>query len=751
MLGPPQLAEAGEHVRVVLDVSQSMRRTDPGKLARLSTLLLYDLADPDVTLDDSFEVLPFHPTQHWRDPSDPPPLGIGPRLRPSHGGRQAFSRQIRALAYDAQWTYFYPGLKAALEDLVSTPGGRNDVRTVVIVTDGLPEPPTRDEELRRIRSELQPILAQERIWLYVLAFGPDAASRRDFFDALVQGDAGASLGKVFVDPQGDRLLDHMIDLFGHAFGYTRDAPQPTADRVAVDLEGGHTPDRAAVVVFAPRPKIPSLALESPVGAPRAPTSPSGVEGAADVGAGYSVQWVLSPFPGDHAVRTDARGGSVAVLRPTRLQLEIRPKPGRQALRTMAQTPFPLDVLVRPPGGAQGDPGESQISFRAHGPREGLDPETGAGVYAWFGKSGAPPSGPSRVTAEGRIYAVEPVFEKEPAPDEAFYVGYLEAQARRGAAIVGSLQGMAAHRVEVFPRLHIAPSPALGDAVPAGGDGVARALAQGDIACADFSLELDVGRLPHPGRPVYGLRAGLSSQQTPAWDGPLAGASLTLDGLPLETGHGQGRGGKAGPSEWSKGRSLAADELLGRHRLCVQLGRPAQDQEATVRLPLELTLLESPYDDFQVIEPFVLKVRIARPGILQRRGWLLVPLLVALAALAALWYLRDRPDLPEDLRVVVGRPGSPGSATALPRGPLWVRALGGVESRPIRIEGENRVLARVQPRRRELFRLKPSRGVRMESSPGAVPPKVTDGTLEAGKAVRLTTDDEVFELCLEYEP
>ncbi|MCG8460906.1 MAG: VWA domain-containing protein [Holophagales bacterium] len=479
LTGPAAPGHAGEHVRVVLDVSKSMRKTDPGGLAKLSTVLLYDLANPDLSLDDSFEVLPFHPSRKWTSPRDPPPREIGRRLRPSDAGRSAFATAIRGLGYDADWTYFYPGLRSAIEDLEGTPLD-SDVRVVVIVTDGLPEAPTRAEEAGRIRAELQPRMVSSRIWLYVLAFGSEASANRDFFERLVRTDAGETLGEVFVDATGDGLLGHMLELFSHAFGYTQDPPRPVALRVPVDLEGGTTPASAVAVVYTPDPAPPSLRLTAPAAAPRPPTSPDGVETASDAGASYALEWVLSPHPGEHELRTDARVGTVAVLRPTRLRLEVRPPAGAQALRTMAATPLPLEILVSPPGGAQGDPGEVQLAFRPHGPRTGSDPETGASLYAWDGREGAPPSGPSKRVAEGRVYAIEAVFEREPPPEEPFYAGYLEVEARRGAALVGALAGIEAHRVEVFPRVRIVPSPGLGDAVARGsGGGTPRALEQGE--------------------------------------------------------------------------------------------------------------------------------------------------------------------------------------------------------------------------------------------------------------------------------
>src|SRR6185295_13944927 len=217
-------AQAETHVRVVLDTSQSMRTNDPARLATLSTLLLHDLAQTNSTLGDSFEVVPFHPTQRWASPADPPPIGTGPRLRADYRNRTALARSLGALAYDARWTYWYPGLREATAELEATPGGAADGRVLVLVTDGLPEDLTRDAEEERIRKDLLPRLRAAGIRLYVLGFGPEAAPHRAFFDELVNGPGGVSLGKVFVDPDGSRLVENMIELFSQGFGYTQAGP-----------------------------------------------------------------------------------------------------------------------------------------------------------------------------------------------------------------------------------------------------------------------------------------------------------------------------------------------------------------------------------------------------------------------------------------------------------------------------------------------------------------------------------------------
>ena len=62
------------HVRVVLDLSQSMTTNDPGRMAILSTILLHDLVRANTSLGNTFEVIPFDLDWQWSDPSAPPPV-----------------------------------------------------------------------------------------------------------------------------------------------------------------------------------------------------------------------------------------------------------------------------------------------------------------------------------------------------------------------------------------------------------------------------------------------------------------------------------------------------------------------------------------------------------------------------------------------------------------------------------------------------------------------------------------------------
>src|SRR5262249_51305489 len=168
------------------------------------------------------------------------------------------------------------------------------------------------------------------------------------------------------------------------------------------------------------------------------------------GASFSLLWVLSPSSGDYGLDTDAVPGSVAVLRPIRLSLEIRPAPPhKQTARTMAQTPFLLHVLVRNPTGAAGTPAPVDLSFRPLGERR-TGPDGAA--FSWQDDWRGPSRGDGTVTPEGRVYDIDPVFlENREAPDQ-MYLGNLEVHARSGEAEVGALARGREHPVEVYPLL-----------------------------------------------------------------------------------------------------------------------------------------------------------------------------------------------------------------------------------------------------------------------------------------------------------
>ncbi|MDQ3281415.1 MAG: VWA domain-containing protein [Acidobacteriota bacterium] len=738
LLAASARADVHSHVRVVLDLSQSMRRNDPGRLAILSTMLLHDLARPNSTRGDSFRVIPFDLDWRWQDPNAAPPASTQPRIEAAFGRRKEFVGALQNLPYEARMTYFYPGLAAALAELEQTEAATQDVRAIVLVTDGVPEAATRDAELRRIREELGPRLERESIRLYVLAFGAEADRNREFFDRMVHAPSNASLGEFFVDAQGTRLLTFMTEIFSRSFGYSPDPPRTLPGVTSVDLEASIRAERAAIAVFSGTPQPPALRLTAP--AQGTLNAPEAVQSAATPGGSYSLLWVLSPSPGMYGLDSDETQGQVAVLRPARVSLEIAPAPPlKQVERALAETPFPLRVVVRPLGGVQGDPGPVDLSFRTAGERAMRDGKPG---HVWSDDLRAPQSADGTPGPNGRTYDIVANFAANPRNPGEMYVGYVEMWAKRREAAIGWLEGVSAHRVEVYPRLAIAPVPLTSYASPV-------ALERRQQACTSFSFALTAGQLPHPDKPSYPVRGFVVADRA-VLDRELYEASFTLDGHSIDA---DGRPSPQ-PGVWSKGRALAPAELLGTHTFCVKIGKPkAADPRRPVDVKVAVTLGEAPYDEFDVIQPFTLRVPVAPPTFLQRWRALLIGGASMLSLFALLWYSRDRPSLPPDLGYAVARESS--AAALVPctfdERPALARLLGWVSDSAVVPPGEDRALARVRPAGEELFRLKPARGVQVETWNGGEPVALDRGlaTIGVQRTYRLRAPGGTYLFRMEY--
>lgn len=699
------------HVRVVLDVSGSMKNNDPGKMVVLATLLLHDLAQPNTTLGESFKVLPFDEraktdagSWEWKKPGDPIPQSQREWIVARTNRRQELAARLGRQGYDSIRTFFYPGIRRAIDDILQSSRQKDDVRVIVLVTDGVPEPATRDREAELIRRDLVPQLEQHGIRLHILAFSDEAFKNPSFFDDMLTASDGGKLGARYVDATGERLLDNMLLIFGASFGYTRDQARQLPGVRQLDLERSVSPERVAVVVLSKRQKpAPSLRLTPP------PTSlvydPDDPLTASVAGGSYALQWALKPGPGDYGFDTDVTQGSVAVVRPSRLALEVLPVPPHGIDRAMARTPLPLRVLVRSPAGTGGDPGLVKITAQPFGPR---DPSGEGDPYLWQEKKVAAVDDTGRLTADGRVYDLVVEFPENQDDAGEVYGGFLEVEARRGDVLVGSLVAEFAHRVEIHPRLSIVPLPA--SAV------TPSALGRGEKYCARFQFEINHGALPHPDRPEYGVRAVLKPNDTAVIHQELREATFLFDDRTLQY---EGEPGQV-PGEWYKGRTLKPEELLGEHEVCAILGRPTRgDPAKPLALPLTFTLQDAPYDEFGAIGPFELRLLIAPPSPIEKwRAWLIAGLSL-LAVLAALWYLRDRPAFPSDLGYAVGRENAQGTlqSLALPDGSPFARLLGLVVERPIRVPGQDRILGRVRPVDEELYLLRPARGVAVERFDG----------------------------------
>ena len=676
------LAWAGDHVRVILDTSQTMRTNDPTRLAALSAALLFDLANPNISTGDSFEVLAFDPTWPlglWK--SGAPPVHVAPRLPARHGGRAAFIDALKKTSYDAKNTYYYPVLKLAIDDLQTTPGGAVDRRVIVLITDGLPEDP--DPSL--IRKDLVSRLAPANIRLYILALGPVASSKSQLLHEIL---GGPSIGDLFVDPTGEDLIAHMVEIFSRSFGYTAEPPRQVAATVPLNLEGGQRPARVAVVSYWRNPKSPQLNLVPPPGL--GINNPEGIHAAEENRAAFAVRWILSPGAGLFSLAPDSPGATVAVLRPARLTLELSPPPGGSLQHTMAQVPFPVRVLVRPPGGATGDPGLVDLSFQTHGPR------TGSG-YSWDGNPEGPPSG-GVVTPEGRLFDIVPVFRADPVESHE-YAGWLTVEMRRREALLGSESA----RVLVYPYLRLSPTPGV---LNASIKGEVRAIQQRETACATFSFLLD-GALPHADRPSYSVRVAIDASML--GDPRLNRARFTLDGIAVDYFGSPG----ANPGEWYTGRTLDHDALLGNHEVCVQAGLPKEaDPAKPVEIAIQLKLAESPYDTLPAALPLTLKVSLTSTSFLERNLiWISLLTLLLITGLLA-FVFRGRPRLPAGLEVAAARFGGRDAMPAHPLTPssAALSLLGWCDDHRVTAENGSVLLGWASPVTGDLYHFRTAPGV-----------------------------------------
>ena len=418
-----------------------------------------------------------------------------------------------------------------------------------------------------------------------------------------------SVGEVFLDPDGTQLLDHMIEIFSRSFGYTAEPSVRLGASTQLSLEGGNNSTEVAVVAFrvGTQPLPFRLTPES--------NTPRGVVTGRESGAAYALQWTLQAERHAYTLISDGGGGSVIVLRPSRLIISARgARPEIKTEFTIAQTPFPLHVVVAPAGG-RGDPGSDiHLSFRMCWPRR-QSPEEVCSNDAGPRSAGAP-------EPEGRGYDIEPVFPADPTPSSEPYAGRLIVEARRREALVGA-QSFA---VAVYPLVELSPQrPAV--TLPEQGE----PLGSGERGCAHFALPA-IGRLPHPNQPTYALRVvlPLDLRSEPR----LAGATFTLDGRLLEF---------ASSLAGTGGHSFDAERLVGQHELCVQVGQPAGGDSSTETMfSLTFGFGELPYAGYPFVNhPLAVLVRIAPPGWAARTKSLVALSLALMTVVGMIWYGRDR--------------------------------------------------------------------------------------------------------------
>jgi hypothetical protein len=698
-------AESHKHIRVALDLSKSLSATnqargwptDSGRLLILSTILLYDLVQPNVTTGDTFEIYPFD--SDWACPNaEFTQVSDEPSIVAEHGKRDELIQKIKALQYDRPCTFFYPAIRRGLEDLTKFQSV-DDAKVIFLLTDGVPESDTMNEEKQAILQELIPELKKRGIRLYVLAFGKEAFNNQDFFKPV------NDVGGFEAIPDNSDLLASLVKIFSRSFGFTVDAPQALPVKT-LDLAGRVNPERVAVIVLSHKRSEPppQLTLEKPQGCKF--TDPYGIVNASVSGASYSLQWILRPEECSYPFSTDISDGTVTILRPTALSLELFPSPPKtvQIAKAMAEAPLELQVLVRPGLGLKGDPGDVNIFFQIAGKGFHFVEKSTCKNYEWCEREQAG-SNKGVLTDEGRLYTMNLEFPKNFENPHERYTGFIEVFAKKEEATVASLEGAKAHVIEIYPYLEIAPDP-LDFTIP-------QTLEKGQVYCAKFKLRVNNGYLPHSQNSEYSLSAFLSADKE-LIQRELYMTNFELDGQTLEFETQKSEQ----PGYWNKGVKLNENALLGERQLCIKPGKPKRNSTSEqFEAKVKFILNESPYNDFNVIKDFTLKLRVAPPPVWQ---WYALSIASLLGLIALFWYGRGKPTLHPALGYAFASVNDPNRFVSRKfEDRLTIRHLLGLTiKKPITAaENDDRILAWVCPVKdaKDLYRLQLAKGVQIEST------------------------------------
>nr|VFJ49850.1 MAG: hypothetical protein BECKDK2373C_GA0170839_10276 [Candidatus Kentron sp. DK] len=669
-------AMAENHVRVILDLSQTMRGNDGNRNAVLSTLLLHDLVAPNTDGGDSFAVLPFDTRWRWKNLSTPP-AQTRPSIRATSGKRAEFVKSIKGLNYDARCTYFYPGLKKAIDDLKAKKPSASANQVIVLVTDGVPDnpctlnrvpvgPPSRTEEKRRIIDELVPRINEAGIALYVLAFGNEAVRNKAFFDEITKKLAINT--SIRIDPDGKKLIPHMRGIFEQAFGFeTQKQVKLGSSPVPLDLNSKADPFRAAVLAHVPFGHLSNIDLKPPSKGNLNAHFPLCAK---ELGGSYCVQWVRSPGKGKYRLfgrfKKPAKG-KVTVLIPVKLDLNIVPwNPKKKfplpsftiADRAMATKKFVFGASVTTKHGGVA-PGDVTLEYRY----SFLNPE---GETLWSRWQAPPPNQTARDGA-ARIYPLPITFPANARDEGKGYDSQVEIVIRRGSAELLRKEGRQAHTVRVWPFLSLRPMP---DAAYAGAGSLLEENQQG---CAEFQFQVESGLSDEESFSITG-----EPDIPAAAKGPLDKARFSLDGIDLLPA-GPLPSGSTAAESWPKGLNRTLADLQDTHSMCVTLGRPLKGVDRPIIIETRFRLNASPYDDYDVVAPFRFKIRVGKPSAWARYGAVGLMTLIALLVLFLLYYTRFRPILPGDFRYRLWVDGEdsrpPAEATGLPRVSAFRRALG----------------------------------------------------------------------------
>lgn len=365
----PKSLKTQSHVRVLLDTSKSMSgygsfsAQDPGRLAKMSTLLLNDLVFPNSSDGDTFGVMPFvREKVVWSGEGAAPNVVRAPRQYCYQTSRSNFVRALSGsrFNYASRSTYFYPYLSALVRDLEKRrkpdPSSRNieqialaevpHRKLIVLITDGLSDATDKEAE----QQQLQQLFAQhDDIYLYIITFGDSGDEANQFFGGAFAGNGRVTIATA--KNAGD-LADQVQTLFQKQFGYesTSHLIKASNGRQPLGLTGSAQamePEQVALVKLASLNGKSSETVYRNSGAKLSLTggaSLSKMRQAKVAGGAYSLRWYSGQYS-QIGVERRAEEQTVIALRKVEHRAEIVEKdPGGSFVPPQ---PGPLDVMGPP--------------------------------------------------------------------------------------------------------------------------------------------------------------------------------------------------------------------------------------------------------------------------------------------------------------------------------------------------------------------------------------------------------------------
>ncbi len=683
-----------KHIRVIVDTSESLRRTDPSGHVKLATALLYDLVCGTLELADSFKIIQFDPD--WRQKvtkAAPVPMTSGPVIDMDRDSahRTAVVTGILNLPYDRDRTYFYPVINEAYKELKEA-GTEDDNRVIVLITDGVPEPDAREEE-KRLLKELAQSLKQDKIHLYILAFGAEVDENSKWFDeAFTFGGADGVSGARFLGKDTSHLLRDTVEIFSQSFGYSKQSYTSTPSQIPVAEQ---TLARAAVVAIYDQGKEQGFVLTSPAG--KTGSQPVlkavGVPDQHAVGtpkpASYALQWLIPPEKGAYSFRPAGNPIEVAVLRPIAVGITVRPARGYPDHVVMAGKESPFEVVVTPSSGAEGDPGSDlTVTFSLH--HVTTDDHRDPKKYPAADTQG------TFIKGTGRVFKILPKFSDD-IPGK--YQGFIDVEISRGDVVI-QRSGELMYAATVYPFVSLYPNPNPGEAAVSNSRKEARA---GETACATVRFQ---GTLKNLTDNDYHL--GIRLGPTVELKNALRGARVRFGDAWLDTSLDSSKG------TWEAAIPVDRQGLPSKEiPICVTLGRPSTGAlNPPLSLPIEFGFWHQagdPYEQLKVVEDFTLHLSVADPDFWQTWGAALTLLLSLLLMCFLAMFWRMRRILAPDLGISLGNERSPLVPARLGEGSILARWLGLPEDRGVTSIAGDKHLGWVRPADRELYAFKPGHG------------------------------------------